>query len=118
METLKFFKKFPCVWALWCGVESLLFFKVPLCVGSVVWCKEFDFFKVPMCVDAVLWWEDVELLSDFPRCAYCASVDVSTVVERLLTFQKKSLCWGFFPCGGEIYYFRKNPCAGGFFGAP
>ena len=43
-----FFTKSSFVWAqcgvVWCGVDSLIFVKVPLCVGFAVWCGEFDFF--------------------------------------------------------------------------
>ena len=48
-------------------------------------------------------------------CEYCTSMEFSTVVKRLVTFTKKLHVLGNSPCGGEIDYFRENPCAGEFF---
>ena len=73
VETLKIFKNFLCVWALWYGMESLNFFKVPLCVGYVVWCGEFDFFKVPLCVGSVVWCVEFDFSQSSPVCG-CRTV--------------------------------------------
>ena len=82
--------------ALWCGVESLIFFKVPMCGGAVLWCGR--------SLNS----------SDFPGCGYCASMDFSTVVEKLFTFKKKSLCWAFSPVVERLIFSDKDPCAGDF----
>ena len=82
------------MWTLWC-VESLIFFKVPLCVGFVV-CGEFDFFQ------------------SSPVWGYCTSMDFSTVVQRLLTFKKTPCAGEFSPVVEKLIIFEKNPCAGDF----
>ena len=51
------FSKFLCVWALCCGVEALKFFKVPLCVDSVLWCGGFEIFQSsPVCEPCAVVW--------------------------------------------------------------
>ena len=54
---------------------------------------------------------------DFVRFFKHLYTDFPYVCSVLVDFEnfskiKKSLCWGFFPCAGEIDYFGKNPCAG------
>ena len=63
---------------------------------------------------AVLWCEKTLSFLDFAVCEYCTGMDFSTVVKRLVTFKKISLCWGIFPCGGDIDIPVTGifPCAG------
>ena len=84
------------MWALWCGVKSLIFSKFP-CVWT------------PYCGGKTL------NFSDFPGCAYCASV--STVVERLLTF-KKNFCAGDFSPAVERYIIFEKILVLGIFWRP
>ena len=75
--------------SLVCG--ALKFFKVLLCVGSVVWCVgTLKFFKVPLCV----------------RLCPCAGE---------IEFSQKNPCAGDFPLYWRDWFFQvKNPCTGDF----
>ena len=59
-----------------CGVETLNFFKVPQCEGSVLcWCVEtLNFLKVLLCVGSVLWCGDFENFHSSPVWALYGSV--------------------------------------------
>ena len=81
---VRFFSKCPCVWALWCGVKSLIFSKFP-CVWAL-WCEEFDFFQ------------------SAPMCRLC---DVES-----LNFFKVLLCVGFVVWFGEFDFFKVPLCVG------
>ena len=84
------FQKVPCVWALWCGVETLKFFIVPMCVCSVVWCAEFEFFQSSPSVSSVVLSGEFECFQSSPVCGLC---DVES-----LNFFKVPLCMPGF-CG-------------------
>ena len=68
------FSKFPFVWALCCGVWGLWIFRVPLGVGSVLWCVKTLGFKVPMCVGSMLWRVRILSFQSSPVCGPCAAV--------------------------------------------
>ena len=97
------------MWVLWC-VGTLKIFKVPLCVGSLLWCvMTLKNFKVTLCVGSVLWCGDFENFQRAPVCEDfkknpCAG-DFFPVLERLIILEKIPVL-GFFPCTGEIGFFR------------
>ena len=119
--TLSFLKS-PCVWTLWCDVWRLWVFKVPLCVGSVLWgVRILSFQSSPFCGLCALARENFEL-SKFPYVwALCCNVwglwvfQSSPVYETLSlcwrdwVFTKKSLYWGFSPVLERLVFSGQNP---------
>ena len=83
---------------------TLKIFKVPLCVGSVLWCVEtLKICKELLCVDSLLWC--VGTLKNFPKIKKSMCWDFFPVLERLIIFKKIPVL-GIFPCAGEIGFFR------------
>ena len=55
--------------------EYFEFFKVPMCVGPVLWCVgTLKFFKISLCVGPVLWCVKTLSFSKFPVCGPCVVV--------------------------------------------
>ena len=55
------FAKLPCVWTMCCGVLGLGFFRVPLCVCTVLWCvRTWSFQSSPVCMPCAVVREDFE----------------------------------------------------------
>ena len=77
------FFKVPRVWALCCGVWGLWLFSNVLCVWAicVVVCKDFEFFKVPLCVGSVLW------------CVGTLRFSIPPVCEHLVNFIYSMKMW-------------------------
>ena len=108
--------------ALCCGVETLRIFKVPLCVGSVLWCEDFETFQIsPVCELCAVVCEDFENFQSSSVCGLCTVVcddfenfqSSPVCVERLIIFAKIPI--GIFSLYWRDWFFRvKNPCAGDF----
>ena len=72
--------------------EDFKFFKVPLCVGSVLWCVgTLIFFKVPLCVSSVLWCVGTLNFLKFP-CVLALYRDFPPVCDFLVLedFERKN----------------------------
>ena len=117
-----FLKKLPCWKRLFFSENvPIIGIIISLCVGPVLWCvNTLNFFKVSLCVGSV-WsfqsplvcgrhnvvWEDFELFRfSWVRVLYFQKK--IPVLERLIIFEKIPIPVGIFPCTEEIVFFGKK----------